>query len=75
MQNKYKFNYKLEIKKYRGESDMKVSDELHEALVLKKPTYFWKTWRNKIKKSRGEKILIQGNLNDQEAVSKFADFF
>jgi len=49
--------------------------ELHEALVYKNPVNFWKTWKNKISKTNGNKIKIEGNLSNHEEVKQFAQLF
>ena len=45
------------------------------ALVNKKPTEFWKTWKSTVCKQSSAKIVLENNLSDKEAASKFADFF
>jgi len=75
LRNKYKLYYKLEIKKARNASEKIVSDQLHEALVNKKPVNFWKTWKNKISKTNGNRNKIEGNLSNHEEVKQFAPFF
>lgn len=73
--NKDKINYKSAIKKFKNASAATISDKLHESLIYKNPTSFWKTWKSKVCKTNKNKISIKGNPSDAESVKLFAKFF
>ena len=73
--NKDKLRYKLVIKKAKDEASSVVSDKLHETLVEKNSTCFWKSWKNKVCNNLKSKIRLEGNLSPQRAVDEFVSFF
>jgi len=73
--NKDKLRYKLAIKTAKVESDIAISDKLHEDLTYKNTNNFWKTWKNKVCSKAKGKVRLEGNIAPQVAVEKFANYF
>jgi exonuclease III len=72
---KSKIEYKAEIKKAKTAATDNISYQLHESLLGKSHTAFWKTWKNKISKTENQKVRIENDISDKDAADKFAIFF
>ena len=67
--------YKSAIKKAKDAMKNSISNKLQYTPVNKKPTEFWKTWKNKVWIQSLAKIVLVLNLSDKEAANTFADLF
>ena len=74
LKNKDRLSYKNEIRKAKTNENACISDLLHEALLHKSCTSFWKSWNNKLNKQKASKIEIEGGGSDNDVASKFASF-
>ena len=70
-----KLRYKNEIRKCQKQEMTSYTNDLHDALVQKDGTTFWKVWKSKFD-SRSNKITVVDGLSDAHSVAaKFADHF
>ena len=76
--NKYrasKLLYKKRIREHQQQETESYSNDLHEALLKKQGTMFWKTWRAKFECGRNQVSQIDGVTDATEIVKKFENYF
>ena len=52
-----------------------VSNNLHDALVNKNSTMFWKIWKNKFNTNQSHAKIIEGSSDETQIANGFANFF
>ena len=73
---KDKYSYKLLIRKEKENTDLTITNDLHEALCCKDVTGFWKTWNCKLNHKQNDQPKIVGGIADSVEISNaFASFF
>ena len=73
---KDKYSYKHLIKCEKNETDLSITNDLHEYLCSKDINGFWKTWNSKINsKQKNNLNIVDGLVDAAEIAESFADFF
>ena len=72
---KDKAAYKLEIRAKKREDKQVYTNELHEALLRKQGTAFWKCWGSKFNAGRCTVSHVNGITDPTEIVNNFARYF
>jgi len=73
--NKARREYWLGIRNYhRGPTEF-YSNDLHEALIDKKGSTFWKCWNAKFESCSSRIRLVDGTAASQQIADKFAKYF
>jgi exonuclease III len=70
-----KSRYKKCIKDNQKVEIESVSNNLHDALVCKSQSAFWKSWRNKFVNKKITPPIIEGQHDDQNIANSFANYF
>jgi Reverse transcriptase (RNA-dependent DNA polymerase) len=66
--------YRRELKRNQEYFKNYYSDSLHESLLRKNGTSFWKCWRSKFE-TRSSNLSISGSVDDEFVSNKFYDHF
>jgi hypothetical protein len=72
---KSKAAYKLCIKKNQEAERSNCSNSLHDALMSKHNTVFWKIWNSKFGSKKSLPSVINGSHDDEVIACNFADYF
>ncbi|MFZ2538984.1 MAG: reverse transcriptase family protein [Oscillospiraceae bacterium] len=70
-----KLKYKLRIKEIKSNSELEISNDLHDALMSKDINSFWKTWNLKFKNKSKQCWPINGKTDEREIVQEFEKYF
>ena len=73
--NADKRKYKSMLHKEKRAETQSYTNDLHEALLNKSHTNFWKCWKSKFDKNYHSTAVINGLTDDAEVAETFADFF
>lgn len=74
LRNKYKFQYKDKIRQLKASEKLNVSNDLHDSLLNKNNSGFWKMWNNKFG-GASKPINLEGEFSEKENAEHFAAFF
>jgi len=66
-----KMTYKLRIRHYQQQEHSEYSNELHDALLDKQGSAFWKCWKAKFETNNQRIGQVDGSVDDKEIVNKF----
>jgi hypothetical protein len=68
--------YKSAINQRKNSEKVSISNELHDCLMSKSSTSFWKTWKNKVSGNvKSKKGAIDGFSDDETVTNLFKDYF
>jgi exonuclease III len=71
-----KYKYKCLIKRKQLEVRDSITNDLHDALLLKDADHFWKVWKSKFPAKRPNKYaLIEGNSDPNIISNTFCNYF
>ena len=70
-----KVAYKSVIAQRKHDAKISVSNDLHDSLMYKKPSDFWKTWKRKVCGSKPTAPCIDGGLDNKAIADKFKTYF
>ena len=70
----HKMRYRKAIKDKDNQNLLLISNDLHDCLVKKDFTNFWKTWDKKFNIRKND-ICVEGLQNDSVIVAEFAKYF
>lgn len=70
-----KLLYKKRIREHQRSEVSSYTCDLHEALLDKKGTNFWKCWKSKFGSNSKRAGQVDGLTDEKEIVSKFEDYF
>jgi hypothetical protein len=67
--------YKRAIEEYKRNDSLMYSNELHDSLIEKQGSNFWRVWRSKFGNSCGDILHVDGVSDESVIVDKFATHF
>ena len=67
--------YKQSVRDHKRRTNNDFNNNLHQLLLRKDPTAFWKTWKSKFRKANSLPKVIDGSSDEAEIANKFGDFF
>jgi hypothetical protein len=70
-----KMNYKRRIRELQQNETDTYTNELHDALLKKQGTVFWKSWRSRFDNNCGRAKYINGMSKSNEILDEFVKFF
>lgn len=70
-----KMTYKKRIKESQKQETSVYTNDLHEALLAKQSTTFWKCWRAKFEPSKKTAGQVDGLTDKEEIVEQFRQYF
>jgi hypothetical protein len=70
-----KFCYKSPIEKRKCQDKETMSNDLHDSLLHKDSCAFWKTWKNKVCKSKQSIPCVDGSNDESIVTEKFRNYF
>ena len=70
-----KYAYKLRIKQLSNNSELKITNDLHDALSDKDSHCFWKIWKSKFKPNRVKPKIVDGLTNSRDISEAFSNYF
>ena len=70
-----KMLYKKRIKECQKQETLVYTNDLHEALLAKQSTAFWKCWRTKFEPSKKTVGQVNGLTDGKEIVKLFKEYF
>jgi len=70
-----KYKYKNAIRNKRTDERTFVSNDLHDALMSKNPSGFWKTWNHKFASKNTVPVIVDGNSDCAGIANQFATYF
>ena len=70
-----KLLYKKRIRQCQRQETSSYTNDLHESLVGKQGTEFWKTWRSKFESASKCAQQVDGLIDENEIVSNFEQYF
>ena len=71
---KCKLRYKTYLRTCAKNEKQQVSDNLHDTLINKDSSSFWKIWKKKIGKVKSTKVCVDGSYDDSIVIEKFTDY-
>lgn len=70
-----KLKYKTYLRQNMDNEKTEVSNSLHDALIQKNSTAFWKIWNKKFGKQKLNTNIINGCLKEDDIANSFANYF
>ena len=70
-----KLIYKKRIRECQKQETLVYTNDLHEALLAKQSTAFWKCWRAKFEPGKKTVRQVSGLTDEQEIVEQFRQYF
>jgi len=70
-----KYAYKAKIKEKERNAKSCITNSLHDALLDKDQSTFWKVWKSKFGKRNDTPTIIEGCSDQQEIADKFSEYF
>ena len=70
-----KYSYKLAIRHARCKVDNSISNDLHDALLTKNNSQFWKIWKSRFGSERADNQMVDGLVDPVRISQLFADYF
>ncbi len=67
--------YRVAIRKNKRDSDGLFTNDLHDALITKHGTEFWKCWNSKFSSKSPKCLQVDGLINSKEIADNFARHF
>jgi len=67
--------YRSAIRANQRDSDLSFTNDLHDALISKHGTEFWKCWNSKFSNKPTRCLQIDGSINSKEIADNFARHF
>ena len=67
--------YRLAIRNNRRDSEQEFTNDLHDALLRKNGTEFWKSWNSKFNTKSNCPPQVDSSVDPQQIAAKFAQYF
>lgn len=70
-----KAQYRRSLRLHQREATCSISNDLHDCLVQKDVSNFWKTWNSKFKRHKSQNASVGGFTKNTDIANAFADNF
>ena len=70
-----KAQYRRCLRHRQRNTGLEISNDLHDCLIQKNGSDFWKSWNSKFKKRRSQCVIVNGLNSHADIANAFADNF